>query len=158
MRTDNEPNDKSKISSPQQKIGKNMMVIGWLIFFGLLTLVFGNWEEDQYNPNRNIGSEITASAISVTLEQNAYNHYVTNGKINGQDVIFMLDTGATSVAVPPHIAEKLNLKRGRPYQVTTANGKSTVYATTIDSLDIGAITLYNVKAAIATGMKSEARS
>lgn len=129
-----------------------MMVIGWLILLGLLTLIFGNWEEEQYNPNQHVDSTINTGTIEVTLEQNAFNHYVTNGKINGTSVVFMLDTGATSVAIPVDLAQKLKLEKGRPYQVSTANGYSTVFATRIDSLQIGAIVLHDVKAAIATGM------
>lgn len=129
-----------------------MMVIGWLMLLGLLTLIFGNWEDKQYNPNQNVDSTISVGMVEVTLEQNAFNHYVSDGKINNTNVVFMLDTGATSVAVPVDLAQKLNLKKGRSYQVSTANGYSTVFATRIDSLQIGAIVLQDVKAAIATGM------
>ena len=143
-----EPNN----SMPTKKVGKYMMIIGWLMLLGLLTLTFGNWEEDQYNPNQHVDSTIGARTVEVILEQNAFNHYVSNGKINDKNVVFMLDTGATSVAVPVNLAQKLNLQKGRPYQVSTANGNSTAFATRIDSLQIGAIVLYDVKAAIATGM------
>jgi len=148
--TDNQ--NTSNTPSSTQKMGKYMMVIGWLVLLGLLTLIFGSWEEDQYNPNQHVDSTIGASTIEVILEQNAFNHYVSDGKINGTNVVFMLDTGATSVAIPVDLAQKLNLKKGRPYQVSTANGYSRVFATRIDSLQLGAITLHDVKAAIATGM------
>lgn len=137
----------------EQKLGKNMMIIGWMILLGLLTLFFGNWEKDQYNPNRDINSTRTSSSTTVTLERNAYHHYVTSGKVNGQDVMFMLDTGATSVAIPPALAQQLNLTRGRAYTVKTANGNSTAYTTQIDTLELGAISLHNVRAAIASGMQ-----
>ena len=48
----------------------------------------------------------------VTLQQNRQGHYVTNGAINGTQVTFLLDTGATQVSIPGHIAETLSLQAG----------------------------------------------
>jgi len=76
------------------------------------------------------------------------------GKINQQSVIFLLDTGATDVSIPQHIAENLNLPRYNSYQVATANGNTQVYRSTIQELNIGDIALYNVEANINPSFKS----
>jgi aspartyl protease family protein len=64
----------------------------------------------------------------------------------------MLDTGATGVAIPEAIARKLDIPRGRPYRTQTANGISTSYAASLDSVAVGEIELRDVQAGIAPGL------
>ncbi len=64
----------------------------------------------------------------------------------------MLDTGATSVAVPASLAQQLGLKPGYRHKAVTANGIVEVRDTRIDTLTIGPITLRNVQASINPGM------
>ena len=70
-------------------------------------------------------------------------------------VTFLLDTGATQVSIPAHIADELQLESYGNYPVQTANGTVTVYRTKIDQLSIGNIFLYNVAAHINPAMKSD---
>jgi aspartyl protease family protein len=84
----------------------------------------------------------------ITLQRNRWGHYVTSGKINGQVVTFMLDTGASDVSVPERLANELGLRRGMEQQYNTANGVITGYRTTIDRISIGDIELHNVRASI----------
>ncbi|NNL10176.1 MAG: retroviral-like aspartic protease family protein, partial [Pseudomonadales bacterium] len=72
--------------------------------------------------------------------------------INGQPVTLLLDTGATNVAIPADMGKRLQLKRGPAGVAYTANGRVTVYATRIDRLQIGEITLQNVSADLNPGM------
>ena len=75
--------------------------------------------------------------------------------INGQAVQFMLDTGATDVAIPSAVAERLGLARGVPVTVSTANGRSEGYRTRLDSVRLGAIELRDVRALVAPGLDGE---
>ena len=84
----------------------------------------------------------------VRLIQNRYGHYIVNGKINHLPVTFLIDTGATLISIPSHIAQKLQLKQGYRIQSRTANGNITVYSTRLDSVSIGAIELNNIRASI----------
>ena len=43
--------------------------------------------------------------IVLTLEQDSSGHYLAMGKINDQSVRFIVDTGATEIAIPLKIAE-----------------------------------------------------
>ncbi len=88
------------------------------------------------------------------MQQNRQGHYLTNGAINGEKVTFLLDTGATQVSIPAHIAEKLSLQAGGKSRVQTANGSITVYQTQINELRIGNIYLYNVAAHINPSMNA----
>lgn len=156
--TDNNRQPKSNPKTPQDKIGgmgKGMIIIAWILAIGLATWMFADIEEQQNNPNRSPSSLTGDGEIRVELLRNRYGHYVTNGKVDGQDVIFMLDTGATNIAIPGALEKYLNLTRGRGYQVNTANGTAVAYATNIDHIQIGEIKLHNVRASINPSMQGQ---
>jgi aspartyl protease family protein len=88
----------------------------------------------------------------VVLEQNRKGHYVAGGKVNGVPVTFLLDTGATDVAVPESIALQAGLERGNASFAATANGIVTVYSTRINELVLGNIVLKDINASITTSM------
>lgn len=136
-----------------QKIGQGMMVAACVAGLALLTLYFGGVEERQRNPNQNPITSADQETAIVRLKRNRMGHYVTSGKINHQDVEFLLDTGATDVVIPAIIARELGLRRGAASRAYTANGTVTVYRTTLDQLTIGKIKLYNVRASINPGME-----
>ena len=100
-----------------------------------------------------IGSSAVASSQSVTLYADAKGHFVSECKINGVALKFLLDTGATSVALNSGDAKfaKIDYKRGKPIQVSTANGVVTAYLVTIANLKIGNITLNQVEASVLEG-------
>jgi aspartyl protease family protein len=133
--------------------GKNMMIIAWIIALALLTYYFRFWEEQQYNPNSIPQQNTTSDGFNeVTLERNRSNHYVTAGFINRVPVTFLLDTGATDVVVPSKLAEKLGLQGIFSATAQTANGPTTVFATLIESIQIGNIHFEKVKASINPNM------
>jgi aspartyl protease family protein len=112
--------------------------------------------DKQYNPNTQPEVRLSADGqAEVILAQNKQGHYVVRGTINGAAVTFLLDTGATQVSIPSHIAEELNLVTQGNYRVQTANGSVTVYKTEIGQLSLGNIFLYNVAAHINPAMKSD---
>jgi len=137
----------------QNKMGKGMLIIAWIIGLGLLTLLFDDQLAKQFNPNAEPISSSNLGVQEVRLKQNRAGHYVSSGAINGQPVVFLLDTGATHVSVPMHLAEQLNLQKGRASWVQTANGRVQVAQTSIQRLSIGDIQLDNVRANLNPGFK-----
>lgn len=138
------------------KIGKTFVWIAWIIALALLVLFFQGELDEQYNPNSQPQVSLNNSGqAEVILKQNRQGHYVTQGSINESAVTFLLDTGATQVSIPAHIADELQLESFGSYPVQTANGRVTVYRTKIDQLSIGNIFLYNVAAHINPAMKSD---
>lgn len=136
------------------RLGKGMTLAAWIIALGLLTLFFNNKLESQRNPNQAVYSRINdAGTPEVILKRNRFGHYVTTGTVNGRSVEFMLDTGASDVAIPAELARKLGLTRGVPVQYQTANGVVTAYRTTLDSVSIGPVVIHNVPASINPGMR-----
>jgi aspartyl protease family protein len=139
-----------------QKLGKGMIWIAWILVLGVLTLLFNNYLERQYNPNRETVSRITETgAREVVLERNRHGHYVASGEINGERVVFLLDTGATLVSVPAALASRLGLERGPGFPAVTANGTVTVYGTRLDSVRLGDIEVRDVRASINPGLQGD---
>jgi len=138
-----------------QAIGKTMMIIAWIIALGLLVAFFTYWESNAYNPNQTPNSLQSNTENIVVLQRNRYHHYVTQGAINTTEVTFLLDTGATDVVIPEHIANDLGLPKGNRQQALTANGIITVYDTRLAQLTIGDITLNKVNASINPAMKND---
>ena len=137
----------------QNKVGKGMLIVAWIIGLGLMTLVFDDQLAKQLNPNSDPITSSIQGVQEVRLKQNRAGHYVSGGAINGQPVVFLLDTGATHVSVPLHLAEQLNLQKGRASWVQTANGRVQVSQTNIQRLSIGDIQLVNVRANLNPGFK-----
>jgi len=135
-------------------LNKPIIIIIWIALLGVTTVLFNGVLDDINNPNKQL--TVTTNELGnkeVILERNRYGHYVASGEINDKSVEFLLDTGATQVAIPEHIATQLSLKKGRAFQSQTANGSSQSYATTIDRLALGNIVMTNVPASISSGME-----
>jgi aspartyl protease family protein len=136
-----------------RRLGKGMTFAAWLIALVLLTLFFNHKLEEQRNPNQAVFTRIDASGVQeVVLKRNHFGHYVTSGTVNGTKVEFLLDTGASDVAIPAELADRLGLQRGGPVQYQTANGTITAWRTTIDSVAIGPMVVHDVPASINPGM------
>ena len=71
---------------------------------------------------------------------------------NNSKVTLLIDTGATSVAIPAKLQKKLNLPNVRPIMAYTANGSVEVETTVINELNIGDIKLYNIEATLNPSM------
>ena len=86
----------------------------------------------------------------IVLTAQTGGHFHANGAINGQSVRFMVDTGATLVAMDKYEAERLGVdyKNGRRGMTRTANGDVPVYAAKLASVRIGDVMVYNVDAAV----------
>lgn len=132
-----------------------MFWVMWMIMLGLLTLLFSDILDKQHNPNQHLGKVQRDEPHEVVLVRNKYGHYVASGMINQQPVVFMLDTGATDISISQDLAEQLQLKRGRPMTYQTANGLIINYATHLDSVSLGGITLYNLPASINPNMSGD---
>ena len=141
--------EEENIGDRPARLGRGMMIGGWVLGLLLLALMFNGLLEQQHNPNRSVSSVTTAEGVrEVVLQRNRGGHYLANGSISGQVVEFMLDTGASDVSVPDTVARRLGLKRGMPQVYSTANGSITAYQTRLPSLSLGDIELRDVRASI----------
>lgn len=141
---------------PEISFAKYFVWVAWIIAIGLLVFFFQDLLDKQWNPNSSPEFRLSNTGkAEVLLEQNRAGHYVVKGTINGKAVTFLLDTGATNVSIPAHIADNLNLTSTGSHIAQTANGNVRVYATRLNELSIGNLFLYDVSASINPGMKSD---
>ncbi|MET0090263.1 MAG: retropepsin-like aspartic protease [Candidatus Thiodiazotropha sp.] len=135
--------------SGTQQLGRWMVVVAWLLLLGLLTLLFSQWLEQRNNPNRDLQVSLDGTGSgSVVLKRNRAGHYLAPGRINGVDVNFLVDTGATFVALSSDLADRAGLKRGVRSQAQTASGVVTSWLTVIGDLQLGSLRMHDVRAAI----------
>jgi aspartyl protease family protein len=135
------------------KTGQGMMTVGVVLGMVFLTFFFGGVKENRRNPNSDPVSSIHSESIEVPLKRNRQGHYMLIGQINGEDVEFLLDTGATDVVVPESTARRLGLPYGIRGRAMTANGPVTIYQTRINELHLGKIRLTNIDASINLNME-----
>lgn len=147
--------EQSQANKQISSMGAWMFGLAWVVIFVSLIAYFSGFLDRKVNPNQSPSSVVTQAGVEVRLKQNTMGHYVTSGLINGQKVVFLLDTGATSVSVGAHLAQRLSLYPQGQQRVQTANGSLTVATTTIDELQIGDIRLQNVDANLNPGMGSD---
>ena len=102
-----------------------------------------------------VGAADTAasSASSVTeivLTAGSGGHFTTTGQINGKAVTFMVDTGATAIAMGQADADRLgvNYKNAPRSFAGTANGRVPVSLVTLSSVRVGEVEVANVQAVV----------
>jgi aspartyl protease family protein len=90
------------------------------------------------------GGPAHGSRIVLTAESGG--HFMSQGAINGQAVRFMVDTGATSVAMGAAEADRIGLKykNGQLGYTNTANGTVTVWRVKFASVRVGDVEIYDV--------------
>ncbi|MGO0631662.1 retropepsin-like aspartic protease family protein [Pseudomonas sp. SAR267] len=137
---------------PGKRAGKVLMIVAWAAGLFLATRFFGQWEDHERNPNTQVQSSHGDGFIELRLLSNGQGHFVLDGAINGQGVHFMLDTGATDVAIPESLANDLDLQRGSTVMLSTANGRTEGYRTRLTTLQLGDIRLQNVRALVVPGL------
>ena len=126
-----------------------MYIVAAALLIGLLTMLFSGLLSHRHNPNKTPETKLSESGRQqIHLQRNAEGHYVSNGFVNDIDVVFLLDTGATTIAIPLELAPQLGLKPGRQINTVTANGVTNAYLTNIQRVQLGEIVEYDVPAAL----------
>jgi aspartyl protease family protein len=91
---------------------------------------------------------------NVTLYPDRSGHFFVDGTINGASVRFLVDTGATTIAMNGNTASRIGLdyrRLGRAGIASTAAGNVRTYNLKLDSVQVGDITLRNVPAGVIEG-------
>ncbi|RZJ14871.1 MAG: TIGR02281 family clan AA aspartic protease [Acidovorax sp.] len=92
----------------------------------------------------------SGSGKRVVLTADSRGHFVNSGTINGRVMQYMVDTGATSVAIGRAQADSmgLNYQSGQPVRMSTANGVAQGWRMKLDSVRIGDVEVFGVEAVI----------
>jgi aspartyl protease family protein len=145
-------NESDPANNPHRPLGRGMALVASLLVLGMFYFYFENSLQARDNPNHQLQ---IAPGSELVLKRSRDGHYVFPGTINGRPVTFLLDTGATLVSVPAHLAGELGLKPGAAQRSITANGTVTTRATRVDTLAFGPFHLNGVPASLNPGMRGE---
>ncbi|WP_038212277.1 retropepsin-like aspartic protease family protein [Xenophilus azovorans] len=96
------------------------------------------------------GAPRSAGGTRIVLPVDGRGHFMTQGTINGRTVNFMLDTGATAVALSAADAQRIGLdySKGQPVQINTANGVAVGHRIKLSSVRVGDVEVYDVDAVV----------
>jgi aspartyl protease family protein len=93
----------------------------------------------------------TTSGRSLMLEADRLGHFQVEARIDGRHVDFIIDTGASLVVLRESDAARVGIRpRPRDYTATavTANGKIKAARASIDRIELGGITVFDVPAMV----------
>jgi aspartyl protease family protein len=92
-----------------------------------------------------------ASGRTLNIQHDARGHFATEGRIEGQRINFMVDTGASVIALNESSAARFGFRPSpRDYNatVTTANGTIKAARTRIAMVDVGGLVVRDVDAMV----------
>jgi aspartyl protease family protein len=95
--------------------------------------------------------EPTSSGRSLMVDSDRQGHYQVEARIDGRFVDFMVDTGASVVVLRESSAAQAGIRpQPRDYTAVamTANGKIKAARATIERIEVGGITVYDVPAMV----------
>ena len=96
------------------------------------------------------GTQPVSSGREIVLSAGPGGHFITGGAINGQAVQFMVDTGATMVAMSQRDAQRLglDLRSARISMAQTANGPVPVQQVSLTRVRVAGVEISNVDAIV----------
>jgi aspartyl protease family protein len=126
----------------------------FLALLGVMAWGLGLLVDQRNHPNSDVEAAVTGPN-EVVLQANPIGQYLVPGEINGERVTFLVDTGATHVAVPAGVAERIGLERGADIAVETAGGRTQAWSTVLDRIVIGGIVQRDVRGTINPAMEGD---
>jgi len=92
------------------------------------------------------GGTQTGARQSVSLTADARGHFAATGSLNGYPMSFLVDTGATAIAISAAEARRIGLdyKAGQATGVSTAAGVVPAWRVKFSTVKVGSITLNQV--------------
>lgn len=95
-----------------------------------------------------------STASRIVLPADGRGHHLADGTVNGARVRFLVDTGATAVAIPTALARRigLDLAQAPRVRVSTANGMAIAWRVRLDTVSVGPLVFHQVDALVQDGI------
>ena len=123
----------------------------WVIIFGVLALGYSIWTGGgRLGGEFNVAQGVDEGS-SISFRADVSGHFFVRAHVNDVPIVFMVDTGATDVALTRKDAEKIGLpmeqlRYNMPYD--TANGTAYGARVRLDNITIGPIATSNISGSV----------
>lgn len=138
--------------------------LAWIAIAFVLVVIY-SYKDDLLGAGQQLGGRVVSSLATAKPVQASpgvvyltrdgrSGHFHVDAVVDGHAMNFLVDTGASDVALSPEDARRLGIDLGKltfnlPYQ--TANGVTMGARVTLDTVKVGDITVRNVRASVARG-------
>ncbi len=97
-----------------------------------------------------VGARGPGGAGRIVIASDGRGHFISQGRINGQLMQFMVDTGASTLAIGAPEADRMGLayKSGQLVSVSTANGATQGWAVKLSTVRVGEVELTGLDAVV----------
>ena len=104
--------------------------------------------DSQRSHCRSVGS--ASAGKRVVLAADSRGHFINTGQINGQRMQYMVDTGASMVAIGKSDADRMGLtyQEGQPVRMNPANGVTQAWRIRLNSVRIGDVEVFGIDAVV----------
>ena len=116
------------------------IVVFWLVVMSVLYVAMDSWRAPR--------PAVVAADGALVIPRGADGHFRVAGTVNGQPVMFMVDTGASTVVVTDALAQRAGLSGGEPTRFRTANGVSQGRMTTAQSVVVRSFAMSAVRVGV----------
>lgn len=98
-----------------------------------------------------VGGSGPSRGNKIVMSADSGGHFMAQGSINGRSVRFMVDTGATTIALGAAEAQRLgiNYRAGQPVPLSTANGFAMGWVIKLSTVRVGDVQVHDVDAVVA---------
>ena len=133
------------------QFGGFFLICSFLTFVLLLTLLI------NHTLNKTPAPIILTQGTDRTLvlTRSADQHFHIVGKLDGQSLDLLIDTGASYLTISQDFARQLNLQTSTHITTQTANGQSDGLVASVRSLDLNGIILQDIKVVIMANLTSD---
>lgn len=139
------------------------MVRYFVVFAGLALGIFGMLSrfadrattyplQKQVAASAVVAPAPSTSSRSLTVPRDSRGHFQVDGRVDGRRIGFMVDTGASTIALTSRDAARLGIRPMRSdftVSVRTANGTVKAAPVMLDTVEIGGLTVRDVQAIVA---------
>lgn len=132
-------------------LGQEML--RWVLVLAIALGVY-SFGETLVSPFRNTQS-VTVSSGTIELPREANGHYYLNAKVNGADIRFVVDTGATGIVLSQGDAARAGLRLETLAYIqtaNTANGSVRIAPVVLERFDVDGLVDTNVRAYVNEGV------
>ena len=122
------------------------IVTVWLLVGAAVFVAFQWWQHQRQQ------ATFHAEGGIVELRRGSDGHYHWRGTVNGRAVDFLVDTGASGVAIPSSLANELGLEAEGQTRASTAGGNVTGSVVRIDLTLAGGVSAERLRAVALPGL------